>query len=183
MFLAGCSISPVSDQTTYYTLEPVAVTKYHRHNYVLAIELPKTEPGLQSNAILYSKQEFSLSSYVNSKWSVAPNILLHNLLIESFSKSAMFNSVISGSYTKNAKWKVKLRVLHWYQNFLVTPSEVVVSYIIDLYDLEHNKLIASKLFETIEPCSAENAYGGIVAYNKAMEYLIPATLSFVHRHI
>lgn len=183
LLLSGCSLGPVKVKPTkYYTLEPVPVKRTYAKRGVLAIEVPKAEQGLQSNAMLYSEREFQINAYTYSKWSATPTNLLHDLLLESFNKSGMFRAVISNPYSKSANWALRIRILHWHQSFLENPSEIVVSYIANIYDLRRHRIVASKLFETVIPCDTDDAYGGVVAMNDAMIDLIPSTLDFVRRN-
>ncbi len=180
LFLSGCSLGPVNVKPIdYYTLAPVRVTRGYSNQQVLAIDVPNAIRGLQTNAMLYSEREFQISEYAYSKWSANPSNLLQELLLESFNKAGLFKAVIGNAFAKTANWKLNIRILQWHQSFLDTQSEILVSYIANLYDLRKQKIIASRLFKVKIPCPTDNAYGGVVAMNEAMLKLIPRTINFV----
>lgn len=183
IILSGCSFGPVPTKPTkYYTLEPVVVKKYSRKNGVLAIDTPQTERGLQSNSMLYSEREFQINAYLFNKWSASPPSLLQELLLESFSRSGAFKAVVTSKYASSANWVLKMHILRWHQSFLEKPSQIEVAFVINVYDQKKAKIVASKMFEKAISCETDDAYGGVVAMNDAMEDLIPRVHSFVSRY-
>ncbi len=183
LLLSGC-MGPVKVKPIeHYTLEPVYIEKMHaRSGSVLIIPAPQVDKGLQSNDMLYSMKEFQINAYTYSKWTSAPSSLLHKILLDSFNRSGIYKAVISSSYSKAANWKLEIRILDWHQSFLCHPSKIVVSYIANIYDIRRQKIVASRVFETSIRTRSEDAYGGVVAMNYAMDYLIPATIKFVRNN-
>ena len=181
--LSGCSFGPITTKPIkYYKLDTIAVKKFPKRNIVLAIDKPQTERGLQSNAMLYSAKDLQVNSYAFNKWTTAPADLLQELLIESFNRSGMFKAVVSNKYVNSAHWVLKIHLLSWNQSFLTSPSSVKVAFIANVYNQKTAKIVASRIFEKIMLCKTNDAYGGVVAINDAMDWLVPKVHSFIGKY-
>lgn len=180
VLLSGCGLGPVKlKPVDYYTLHSVNITENYNKRGILAISMPKATRELETNSIIYTDRKFQISEYAYSKWTASPVNLLQGILLESFNKSGLFKAVISNSFEKSANWSLNVRILHWHQNFLESPSKVNISYIANIYDIKQQKIISSKIFETSVECPTQDAYGGVVATNIAISNLIPKTIGFV----
>ena len=65
------------------------------------------------------------------------------------------------------------------QEFLQQPSRVRVMVRAQLVDLRESTILSARTFEVVENASSENAYGGVVAANRALAAMLDQVASWI----
>ena len=182
--LSGCTlIKPVDTSLVkYYTLDSVMIEKSRfKSHHGIIVSMPTSDQSLQSNKMMYTRSEFQMEAYNFSRWVGTPPSMLHKLLLENFNKLQCYKAVSTNAISSSTKWKIETRILNWYQSYLRKPSAIHVSFMVTIYNIKSNSIVGTKLFEIMLPSPYENAYGGVIAMNEAMDILIPNVIRYVRR--
>jgi cholesterol transport system auxiliary component len=64
------------------------------------------------------------------------------------------------------------------QNFGVSPPRIELALRAQLVDVRSRRVVATAEFEEVEVASREDAYGGVVAANRALQRLLARVVAF-----
>ena len=181
VFFAGCSVT--TPATKEYRLEPKIVLpkglNFHRHSVKLIPVVGKNY--LRSNAMHYVVEPFEEGDFVESAWSQPPADMLFNQLFLSLNDARIYEGVYSYESIGKSDWNLEVRLDDFVQIFEKNKqsSYVKIDLTLTLYDKNRRKTIASKRFIQKELVDSNNAKGGVVALNKALEKTIKKSISWL----
>jgi cholesterol transport system auxiliary component len=175
--LAGCSAlqAPHIEYTHLYLLDaqPTA-TIGTKHNRVLAVSPTTTRSGYDTPQIAYLRQPLELEYFATHRWADTPAHMIKPLLIQAL--TAQFITTAPGQVTTNLRLDTELIRLQ--QDFTTQPSRVQITLRAQLIDVQEKRIIAVREFDETEPSASEDAYGGVLAANRALLRILTRTAEF-----
>lgn len=139
---------------------------------VLVVALPEAEPGFDSRRIAYTRTPLALDYYTKSEWADTPGRMIAPLLVRALEQSGGLAAVVAAPTPVAGDVTLGLDVIRLQQEFFQQPSQSRLTLRAKLYDNSSRDVLATKLFETVEPAPSENAYGGVLAANAALKRLL-----------
>lgn len=184
MLLGACSAlqPPQIETPALYLLDarPPAVTSAQRpmRDVVLEVNAPTARPGLDTPQIAYVRQAHKLDYYAKSRWADTPSRMLAPLLLQAVERSGGFRAVVRTGNPLAADLRLDTEWIRLQHDFTSGPSRVLLTLRAQIYDLKTRKLLAVREFETTESAASNDAYGGVVAANRALERVLAQLADF-----
>ena len=145
---------------------------------VLAVAPPRITAGLDTTNIAYVKERFRLDYYVNNQWVDSPRRMLVPLVINALEQTGRFRSVVNAPSPVSEDVSLETDLLGLQQEFFTTPSQVRLKVRAQLIDMRRRTVLATRIIEAVEPAPSEDAYGGVVAANKALSRVLEELAQF-----
>jgi cholesterol transport system auxiliary component len=77
-----------------------------------------------------------------------------------------------------ANLRLDTELIRLQQNFTTKPSRIQLTLRAQLIDMKDKRVIAVKLFDESENTDSDNAYGGVIAANRALQRLLDQLTEF-----
>lgn len=181
--LAGCSaLSPIAmAPTKTYTLSKlvVAPSPNQQTNQTITVMPVTATRGFDSSAMIYENQPYLLTSFAQNAWIAPPANMLTTLMTAALQQSQSFKAVVMGPSISTSTYLAKITLLGLYQDFMINPSEVVLTLDTTLINGQTNVIIADKTFTTRVKTTANTPYGGVIAANDAVNILLNQITQFL----
>lgn len=139
---------------------------------VLLVNLTHAAAGFETRKIVYVQKPYELNYYSKSEWADAPSRMLHPLLVQAFERSGIWQAVVSMPTTVRGDYRVDTEGLEVRQEFLQQPSRARLSLRVQMLALPSSRVVGTRAFEAAENAPSEDAYGGAIAANRALETLV-----------
>lgn len=183
--LSACmSLSPIATPpVNHYIINslPVAKPITARTHFSLTVMPVTAVVGFDSAAMLYLSKPYQLAAFARNDWTAPPASMISSLLLTSLQQSQAFSAVIGPQAVGSTDLIFNTELLALYQDFTITPSQVVLTMQASLS--EHSgKVLASEQFAAEVPASADNPVAGVTATNQAVQEVLSNIDSFVIRH-
>lgn len=149
----------------------------------LLVTVPKAAPGFDSNRIAYTKQPPKLDYYGNSVWSDTPAKMLLPILVRAFETTGAFKAVIAPPAPALANVRVDVDVIRLQQEFMSQPSRVRFTARIKVIDMKSGHVLATQVFEAVEPAPSEDAGGAARAAGGAVQKALGEMVAFALRYL
>ena len=182
MLLAACTAlqPPRVDYPALYLLDaqPAGAAKRAPRNLVLAVEAPRARPGFATAQMAYVRDAHRLDYYANNRWVDAPARMLAPLLARSLDRSGAFRAVVGASSPVAADLRLDTELVRLQQDFATQPSRVQLTLHAQLIDLHTRQVLGTMEFDAAESAPSEDAYGGAVAANRALQRVLEQLVEF-----
>lgn len=139
---------------------------------VLLVSPSQAEPGFETPRMVYVKRPYELEYYAASQWADSPARMFMTLLVQVVGQSGVWRDVVLMPSSISGDYRLDSYGLVLQQEFLQQPSRVRVAARVQLVDLKQSTIVGMQNFEVIEPAPSENAYGGVLAANRAVATLL-----------
>ena len=180
--LAGCAAvqPPRMESPALYLLEarPATAGKRPQRNLVLAVNPPSARPGFDTPQIAYVRLPYKLEYYVKNRWADTPSRMLAPLLAQALEQDGSFRAVVRTTNPIPADLRLDTELIRLQHDFTAHPSRVELALRAQLYDVNSKKVLAVKEFDATENAASEDAYGGVMAANKALERVLGQLTDF-----
>jgi cholesterol transport system auxiliary component len=180
--LAGCANlqAPAVDSVSVYVLDAQTVPKaaISRRNEVLAVSATRARPGFETASIAYVTQPYELDYFTKSRWADAPARMLAPLIARALDQSGAFRAVVYNPGAVAADLRLDTELVRLQQEFIDKPGRVRLTLRAQLVDLKERRVIAVREIEEIEPATADNAYAGVEAANRALQRALVRLVEF-----
>ncbi|HEX5364000.1 MAG TPA: ABC-type transport auxiliary lipoprotein family protein [Gallionella sp.] len=181
--LGGCSVLPSAPEPdNLYLLEAGKAPARHvaaaRRDLVLAVSMPRARAGFATAQMIWVRQAHELEAYSHNRWADTPARMLAPLLVQTLERSGTFHAVVQSPSSVAATWRLDTELIRLQQDFTVKPSEVRFTLGAQLIDIATQRVIASAQFDESEKSDTEDAYGGVLAANRALERLLVRLAEF-----
>jgi cholesterol transport system auxiliary component len=167
----ACSIGP-SEQSAprTYLLNPLLLTSpanpTRSEAATLLLSLPKAQPGFDTQRMAYLLRPHELSYYAFNEWADTPARMFHSLLVQTMEKTGLWHAVVAAPSPVRSDYRLDCDSLVLEQQFF-SPSRVRLALRAQLIDLKRQLVIDAHGFEVIENAPSDDAYGGVIAANRA----------------
>lgn len=182
LLMAGCAAlqPPRMESPALYLLDaqPAASAQRPQRNLVLAVDPPSARPGFDTPQIAYVRQAHKLDYYVKNRWADAPSRMLAPLLVQALEQSGSFRAVLRTTNPIPADLRLDTELISLQQDFTTQPSRVELRLRAQLYDLKSRQVLAVREFDAAENAASEDAYGGVIAANRALARVLGQLTDF-----
>ncbi|HXU92126.1 MAG TPA: hypothetical protein VFP33_00570, partial [Gallionella sp.] len=98
--------------------------------------------------------------------------------VQALERSGAFRAVVPSPSSVSATVRLDTELIRLQQDFTVKPSEVRFTLGARLIDVTTQRVIATAEFDETEKCETEDAYGGVLAANRALKRLLVRLAAF-----
>jgi cholesterol transport system auxiliary component len=177
LVLAGCLSVPRETRETVHTFVLTLDTQtdappVKRDAGVLVVNMPQSQPGFESPNIAYIQRPYEIGYYATHQWAETPSRMLHPLLVRTFERTGVWRAVMAMPTSVRGDDRLDVDQVVLVQEFLQRPSRVLVSLRAQLLALPSHQVIGVRRFEASEPAPTDDAYGGAMAANRALQALL-----------
>ncbi len=180
--LSGCSVLPKPEPVAMnqYLLEytPAETATAVDDIPVLIVTTPRAHGGYDTHRIAYMEQAFGLRYYTRSRWADTPSRMLAPLLADAIQATGQFQGLYAVPGSIAADYRLDTELIRFHQDFTQQPGVVHITLRAQLVDLRENRVVRTQQFNIVEPTTANDSYGGVVAANKAVSRLLDELAQF-----
>ncbi|MDO8320525.1 ABC-type transport auxiliary lipoprotein family protein [Rhodoferax sp.] len=145
----------------------------------LLINPPHAASGFDSPRIIYLREPHKLEYFALSQWVDPPARLLGPLLVTAINKTGAFRAVVLMPGAASGELRLDTDIIRLQHEFLTHPSQVRLTLRATLVDDKTRRVLAWQEFEAIEPADSEDAYGGVLAANRAVQKVVDQLAGFL----
>lgn len=178
--LSACSFTPSRRSAELHTYllspdlssvsDPVAPNK--KTLPVLLVTIPRTQAGFDSPRMVYLLRPHEIRYYADNQWADTPGRMLTRLLAEALEKSGAWGTVIQMPSAVRGDYRLDADDLALQQEFFSNPSRLRLTLRLQLVALPGQTVIDARQFDIMEEAPSEDAYGGVLAANRAVGRLM-----------
>jgi len=183
--LTGCSIGPAAKSVPHtYLLSPeVAFTNSpnpgRNDTVTLLVSLPRAQPGSDTIRMAYVLRPHEVSYYAFNQWADTPARMLMRLLALAMEKTGLWEAVFQMPSPVRADHRLDADNLVLEQQFFSSRSRVRLSLRVQLIDVKRQSVMDTRGFEIFEDAPTADAYGGVIAANRAAAKLLEELAGWV----
>ncbi|MGQ0667801.1 MAG: ABC-type transport auxiliary lipoprotein family protein [Nitrospiraceae bacterium] len=139
---------------------------------VLLVSLLQAEPGFDTPRMVYVKRPYELEYYAVNQWADTPARMIASLMVQALGRTGTWRAVIPLPGSIRGDYRLDSQGLALQQEFLHQPSLVRVTVRAQLVDVKESRVVGTRAFEAVEKAPSEDAYGGVLAANRATATLL-----------
>jgi len=158
--------------------EPLPKTTQVHRDVVIDVAPPWAWPGFDTPQMVYVRQSYELDYFAASRWADTPTRMLGPLLARALEQSGGFRAVLQEPTSVPADFRVDTELVRLQQNFTARPSRVELTLRVQLTDVHGKRVIAARVFEETETAPSEDANGGVMAANAALQRMLEEVADF-----
>jgi cholesterol transport system auxiliary component len=136
------------------------------------VTLPKAQPGFDTPRMIYSLRPHEISYYASHRWADTPARMLMVPLLRTLEQSGLWRSVVQPPTAAPADYRLDCDNLLLEQQFSANSSRVRLALRARLIDVKLPAVMSSRDFELFEAAPTDDAYGGVIAANRAAAKLL-----------
>ncbi len=182
--LAGCTaLQPrQAESPSIYLLEArvAAVEQPAKapQDIVLAVSMPRARSGYDTARIAYVRQAHEIDYFTKSRWADTPPRMLAPLVTRALEAHGAFRTVAQSPSSVPADVRLDTELIRLQHDFAQHPSRVEIALRAQLVDLRTRRVSATAEFEETENAPDDDAYGGVIAANRALQRLLVRLADF-----
>lgn len=146
---------------------------------LLLVSAPLAEPGYETTGMVYLKRPYELEYFAVNQWADQPARMFASLVVESISRTGHWRAVVPLPSSVRGDFRLDSSGFALQQEFTQEPSLVRVAVRAQLLDLKESRVVGTRSFETVESAPSEDAYGGVLAANRAVGRLLDDMASWL----
>lgn len=176
---AGCGglIQKPPTQPTFYSLDNAQSVKSEAARLsastgtapTLTVSPPRAAAGFDSQRIIYTRDTYKLDYFAHSEWIDTPARMLTPLVVAAIENSNAFRAVVPTPSAAAGDLRLDTEILRLQHNFTGSPSRVRFTLRAYVVDSATRRVLASREFDETVTAASEDAYGGVVAANRAVQ--------------
>jgi cholesterol transport system auxiliary component len=181
---AGC-LSPRTETPPPHTyrlslnLERTETRPADINGPVLLIGTPLAEPGYETTRMVYLKRPYELEQYAVNQWADQPARMFASLIVQALGRTGSWRAVVPVPASIRGDLRLDSYGFALQQEFMQDPSLVRVTVRAQLVDLKDSRIVGTRSFETVENAPSGDAYGGVLAANRAITALLDDMASWL----
>ena len=144
----------------------------------LLISAPQAGAGFDSQRIIYVRQAHQLEYFAHSEWVDTPARMLAPLIVAALDRSGRFRAVIATPTAASADLRLDTEIVRLQHQFGATPSQVRLTLRATLSDNATRQVLAQADLDQRADAPSEDAYGGVIAANRATQAMLQALAAF-----
>ncbi len=141
---------------------------------VLLVGLPQAEAGFDQPRMAYLQRPYEVNYYASNQWADAPARMLVPLLVRSLEGTGFWRAVVPMPAAVKGDYRLDTSGLVLQQEFFQRPSRTRVLLRAQLVEMKDQRVMGTRSFEVLEPAPSDDAYGGVLAANRAAAKLLQA---------
>jgi cholesterol transport system auxiliary component len=139
---------------------------------VVLVNVPQARAGVDTPRMAYLLRPYEVQYYANNQWADTPARMLAPLLVRALEQTGTWSAVVQMPHTVRGEYRVDSELLAAQQEFFQKPSLFRLTLRVQLVSLRDQRVLGTRGFEAIEPAPSENAYGAVLAANRALATLL-----------
>ncbi len=139
---------------------------------VLVVGMPQAAAGFEQPRMAYLRRPSEVSYYATHVWADTPSRMLMPLVVRSLETAGLWRVVVPMPTGTRGDYQLDLSGLMVQQEFFQRPSRSRVQLRAQLLDVKAQRVMGARDFEALEPAPTEDAYGGVLAANRAVASLL-----------
>jgi len=186
--LHGCTLGPVEQNAPRtFLLNPDFAVKKLSPNpkrpdpLILLVSQPKAQAGFETARMAYLLRPHEVSYYAFNQWADTPARMFAVLLTQTMEKTGLWRAVVQAPSTVKADYRLDCDNLALEQQFFSRPSRMRVAMRALLIDNKRQNVLGTRNFEIFEAAATEDAYGGVLAANRAAAELLEQIAEWVRQ--
>ena len=186
LLFSGCSIGPAeTNRTRTYLLNPnisienVPANPGRSVAVTLLVSTPRAQPGFDTARMAYLLRLNEVNYFAVNRWVDTPARMLARPLTQAMEKTGLWRAVVQAPSTARTDYRLDCDNLALEQQFFTNPSRVRITLRAQLVELKGQKVMAAREFEVFETAASEDAYGGVIAADKAAAALLQQLAAWV----
>jgi cholesterol transport system auxiliary component len=180
--LAACAAvqPPKVEHASTYVLEamPAAGAPGPKRDLVLEVAPPRARPGFDTPQMAYTQRANALEYFATNRWADTPARMLAPLLAQALDQSGGFRAVVQAPSLAAANLRLDIELVRLQQDFRAKPSRVQFTLRAQLIEVDARRVLASAEFDETEAAPSDDAYGGVIAANRALGRLLERLAKF-----
>lgn len=146
---------------------------------VLLVSPPQSEPGFDTPRMVYLIRRYELEYYAKNQWAETPARMFAPLLVQALGRTGAWRAVIPLPGSIRGDYRLDSYGFAVQQEFLQQPSRVRATIRAQLVDLKESRIMSTRTFEAVEDAPTEDAYGGVLAANRAVAAILDQVSSWL----
>jgi cholesterol transport system auxiliary component len=180
--LAACAAiqPPEAENANTYVLVamPAAGAPGPKRDLVLEIAPPRARPGFDTPQMAYTQRANALEYFAKNRWADTPARMLAPLFAQALDQSGGFRAVVQAPSLAAANLRLDTELVRLQQDFGARPSRVQLTVRAQLIEVDARRVLASAEFDETEAAPSDDAYGGVIAANRALGRLLERLAKF-----
>ena len=145
----------------------------------LLINPPHATAGFDSTRIVYLREPHRLDYYALSQWVDPPARMLGPLLVAAIEQTGAVRAVVLMPAAAAGELRLDTQIIRLQHEFQTQPSRVRFTLRATLLDDRTRQVLAWQEFDAVESAVSEDAYGGVLAANLAVQTVVHQLARFV----
>ncbi len=182
VLLPGCAaFQPPAESARTYVLDarPEPAPQYSDRNVVLAVGVPRARAGFDTVQMAYVRRPHELEYFVKSRWADTPSRMLAQAIAQAIAQSGAVRAVGQAPGAVSAELRLDVELLRLLQDFTTRPSRVRLALQAQLINTGTGRVLVAREFVVSEEAPSDDAYGGVIAANRALERLLGQVTALV----
>ena len=146
---------------------------------ILLVSLPLAEPGFETPRMVYVKRSYELEHYALNQWADQPARMFASLMVQVLGRTGSWRAVVPSPGSIRGDFRLDSYGFSLQQEFMQDPSLVRVTVRAQLVEMKESRVVAARAFEVVEKAQSNDAYGGVVAANRAIAVLLDDLASWL----
>lgn len=188
---ASCTLLPAPKATarTTFLLGPetpfagAAPAQCAARTATLLVNVPREEPGYDTQRMVYLRRPHALNYFANSQWADTPARMLAPMIVKAVEETGCWHAVVRMPGVARGDYRLDTEDLVLEQDFFSRPSKVRVAIRAILVDVRDQSVVAARRFEASEEAPTEDAEGGAIAANRAALKLLDSLAAWVNESV
>lgn len=181
---AGCLSSRSESQPAHtyrLSLDPerTEVRPTDINGPILQVSLPLAEPGFETARMVYLKRPYELEHYALNQWADQPARMFASLMVQALGRTGSWRAVVPAPGSIRGDFRLDSYGFALQQEFMQDPSLVRVTVRAQLVETKESRVVGTRAFEAVEKAQSDDAYGGVVAANRAIAVLLEEIASWL----
>jgi cholesterol transport system auxiliary component len=139
---------------------------------ILQVSLSLAEPGFETPRMVYVKRPYELEHYALNQWADQPARMFTSLMVQALDRTGSWRAVIPSPGAIRGDFRLDSYGFSLQQEFMQDPSQVRVIVRAQLVEMKESRIVGARAFEVVEKAQSNDAYGGVVAANRAIAALL-----------
>jgi len=138
----------------------------------LVVNPPHAAAGFDSKRIIYTREAHRLHYFAHSEWVDTPARMLAPLIVTAVEARGTFRAVVLTPSAAAGDVRLDTEIVRLQQDFTGPPSRVRFTLRAYLVDNTTRRVLAWREFDETIEASSEDAYGGVIAANRAVQIVL-----------
>ena len=180
----GCGalrLTATPPQSSFYALDSVKIATPAASPdaaTTLIINPPRASAGFDSPRIIYVRETHKLEYYAYNEWVDTPARMLTPLIIDAVGNSGAFRAVVLASSAATGDLRLDTAILRLQHEFHSQPSRAHFTLRAYIVDNMTRQVLVWREFDESVAATSEDAYGGVVAANRAVQTVLEQLAGF-----
>lgn len=138
----------------------------------LIINPTRAAAGFDTNFIVYQRRVHEIDYFSESRWVETPAAMLSPLIANAIERRNTFAAVVRAPTSASATFSLDTEIIRLQHEFMTQPSRVRFTLNAVLIDTTTRRVVASRNFDTTVVSDTEDAQGGVIAADRAVQRVL-----------